>query len=226
LTKQGQSFSPYRCIVTIQNEDGLTVYWKALKHSESFNEIKEDLDRLRKRLNRNKALSAGCLAAGTTNNPESVKVVYVDNCCNVCNTIKACYPGADVKLDAFHWLKRWNDILCEPTSVQGGIFRALMSRAIFNVEASEFKRAKEHLVNNKKKPDPSVREILREANSVIPDPNILRQNVEAVLQYIRAKDTASEQASYMLKVNPALEASADYKSTVAILNNRPVPIPC
>jgi hypothetical protein len=42
-TKQGHSFCPFKCIVTIQNEDGLTIFWKALKHSESFSEIKEDL---------------------------------------------------------------------------------------------------------------------------------------------------------------------------------------
>jgi hypothetical protein len=29
-TKHGQSFCPYKCIVTIHNEDGLTVFWKAL----------------------------------------------------------------------------------------------------------------------------------------------------------------------------------------------------
>ena len=42
-TKQGASFAPFKCIVTIQQEDGLTVFWKALKHSESFAEIEPDL---------------------------------------------------------------------------------------------------------------------------------------------------------------------------------------
>jgi hypothetical protein len=56
-TKQGQSFSPYKCLCTVQNQDGLTVFWKAMKHAESFAEIKEDLVRLRERLNHN-ALSA------------------------------------------------------------------------------------------------------------------------------------------------------------------------
>lgn len=46
-TKQGQSFTPFKCIVTVQNEDGLTIFWKALKHSESFSEIQADLVRLR-----------------------------------------------------------------------------------------------------------------------------------------------------------------------------------
>ena len=37
---RGISFRPYKCLVTVQNEDGLTVLWKALHGSESFNVIK------------------------------------------------------------------------------------------------------------------------------------------------------------------------------------------
>jgi len=43
---QGDSFSPFKCIATIQNEDALTVYWKGVKHSESITELKPDLVRL------------------------------------------------------------------------------------------------------------------------------------------------------------------------------------
>jgi hypothetical protein len=53
-TKQGQSFSPYKWLVTVHNEDGLTVFWKALKHSESFSEIEQDVIRLCNRLNWNR----------------------------------------------------------------------------------------------------------------------------------------------------------------------------
>jgi transposase len=42
---------------------------------------------------------------------QSVKVVYVDICCNVYKVARKCFPGALVKLDAFHWLKRWGDVL-------------------------------------------------------------------------------------------------------------------
>ena len=79
-SKQGQSFAPYRSIVTIQNEDGLTVFWKALKHSESFSEIVEDLKRLRQRLNRNKALANSEANQDASTAKEAVKVVYVDYC--------------------------------------------------------------------------------------------------------------------------------------------------
>jgi len=47
-----------------------------------------------------------------------------------------------VKLDPFHWLKRWNEALLEPTSVQGGIARQMFSRAIFNIDAIEMEEAK------------------------------------------------------------------------------------
>jgi hypothetical protein len=52
--KAGQSFSLYKCLCTVHNEDGLTVLWKALKHSELFAEIKGDFVRLIDRLNRNR----------------------------------------------------------------------------------------------------------------------------------------------------------------------------
>jgi hypothetical protein len=54
-----------------------------------------------------------------------------------------------------------------------------MSRALFNVTPTEFERAKEKM-KTKKKREPTVKEILKEANSVIPDPESLRRNVTAV----------------------------------------------
>ena len=160
--KQGYSFAPYRCIVTIQNEDALTVFWKGLKLSESFSEIKMDLIRLRHRLNRNlaasKAVPRNDLPENTTavtgvavvtvqNGPteQSVKVVYVDNCCNVVRMIRQCFPGVDVKLDAFHWMKRWNDVTDDNKSPQAGVMRALLHRALFMVPPDVFAATKAKL---------------------------------------------------------------------------------
>jgi hypothetical protein len=191
-TKQGQSFVPYKCIVTIQNEDGLTVFWKALKHSESFSEIAEDLKRLRLRLNRNKAAAASPVIVADELLEESVTVVYLDNCCQVCASVKSIFgAGVLVKLDVFHWLKRWNDIMYDAKSALAGLFRALMSRAVFNVQVDEFDRAREKLLEKKKR-EPTVKEILREAKSVIPEPALLRSNVEAVLRYVQDKDAETE----------------------------------
>ena len=180
-------------IVTIQNQDGLTVFWKALKQSESFSEIIEDLIRLRHRLNRN-------LAA--TKPPDSlpeqaVKVVYVDNCCNVCRMTKRCFPDALVKLDVFHWMKRWNEIMNDNKSGQAGVFRALMSRAVFTCGADEFENAKAKLIQRGKL-EPSVKDIImKEANSTIPPPFLLRSNVEAVLNYCLAKDAEADRLIVM-----------------------------
>jgi hypothetical protein len=201
-TKQGQSFTPYKCLVTIHNEDGLTVFWKALKHSESFAEIEQDLVRLRERLQRNRAAAHAATKSMPTDDEASlssqetefdleeqaVKVVYVDNCCNVKNIVRRIFPDVVIKLDPFHWLKRWNELLVDSSSAQAGIFRALMSRGLFNVEPSEFNRAKDK-VARKKKREPTVKEILKEANAVIPSPDILRKNIEAVFHYVQTKDT-------------------------------------
>jgi hypothetical protein len=177
-TKQGQSFSPYKCLVTVHNEDGLTVFWKALKHSESFSEIEQDLIRLRNRLNRNRvAQHAASVARNRVQAEENedemscssvdtefdatlqaVKVVYVDNCCNVKNILSRIFPGALIKLDPLHWLKRWNELTHDPSSAQGGILRGLMSRALFSVEPQEYNRARDKMLRKKKR-EPTVKEV-------------------------------------------------------------------
>ena len=121
----------------------------------------------------------------------SVKVVYVDNCCNVCTVVKSAFPGCLVKLDAFHWLKRWNLLLFDLKSPLAGVFRGLMHKALFNVDQHEYDRAKAVLQQRKQR-EPTSKEILRFANSVIPEPTALRANVEAVYNYCVAKDSQTE----------------------------------
>ncbi|MGL5934273.1 MAG: hypothetical protein ACRCZI_01470 [Cetobacterium sp.] len=188
---KGESFVPFKCVTTIQNEDALTVFWKALKHSESFKEIADDLRRLRLRLNRNKAAAEGNIIVTDDQLPEAVKVVYVDNCCQVRRSINNIFFEALVKLDSFHWLKRWNPIVFDPKSAHAGILRALLTSALHNVDAVEFARAKAKL-EAKKKRAPTIKEVLKEAKSVIPQPNILRSNIEAVLMYVQEKDAETE----------------------------------
>jgi hypothetical protein len=210
-SKQGKSFAPFKCIITIQNQDGLTIFWKALKHSESFREIKPDLIRLNNRLKRNGlakrqakyiddlrlADAEGRIMTFRDEEPfdleEVVKCIYVDNCCGVSRTLEEIFPGAIgiIKLDAFHWLKRWNECLNDPLSAQAGIFRALMSRALFNVEPTEYEEAAKRF-QEKRKRQPNVPEILKEANSIIPSAVILKSNMEAVLSYIHAKDAETD----------------------------------
>jgi hypothetical protein len=77
----------------------MTVFWKALKHTESFTDIAEDLKRLRLRLNRNKAALASTVILPDEQLQQSVKVVYVNNCCQVRTTVNGLSPGAMIKLD-------------------------------------------------------------------------------------------------------------------------------
>jgi hypothetical protein len=165
----------------------------------------------------------------------------VDNCCNVRNILSRCFPGAkdNIKLDAFHWLKRWNDIMDSPASAPAGIYRGLMSRALFNVEPYEFQRAKAHL-QQKKRREPTTKEVLRYANSVIPGPNSLRKNVEATFLYeqscdaevlrreaIRQQDDNSPKAkrffiSSATKIQQKVQGQLKHTSIVAVCPILPV----
>lgn len=67
----------------------------------------------------------------------------------------------------------------------------MMSKALFNVGKEEFEDAKARLIAKKKR-EPTVREIRKESRTTIPRAGILRENVEAVLAYIQAKDAQTE----------------------------------
>ena len=203
-TKQGASFAPFKCLVTIQNEDTTTIFWKALKMSESISEIQTDLVRLRKRLNANlraaKAeaerrhrqvqLSDIPLSIRLGPKEQAVKVIWVDNCCNVRAIIRRCFPGALIKLDLFHWIKRWNDLLDEPTGSLSGIVRALLHRATQCIEPGEYEAKKQEIADKKKIPLDLVnhKDVQKACKSVIPHPALLRSNVEAIYKYMVAKD--------------------------------------
>jgi sentrin-specific protease 1 len=197
---RGLSFRPYKCIVTIQNEDGLTVFWRVLKGSESFKEIREDLVRLKNRLESNNA----------TMNLGEIKAIYVDNCCSVSKSLQEIFPRAEIKLDAFHWLQRWNDELQDNSSKQAGIFRTLMSRALFTVTNEEYKRSKEEL-EKKLKRDATVKEILSSSRGSVGDPVLLEQRINKVLAHCLGQD-------YMIDWQLAQRTDED--------NNQAPPVPC
>lgn len=79
----------------------------------------------------------------------------------------------------------------DPNSVQAGVFRALMSRALFTIDPVEYEAAKQRLIA-RGRAEPRVVDIRREATSVIPGPDSLRSNVQAVFQFIFAKDLQVE----------------------------------
>ena len=165
---KGKSFSPFKCGVTMQNEDCLTMFWKFLTAAESIDAIKQDLLRLKERL------------AGLQNEP--VRVIYVDNCCAVRDKLVEMFPGVLVKLDNFHWFCRWDDMLQNKTSEEANFFRHLMRRAMFVIEDTEKRRIR-YL-----KPGIKDQEMYKLAKATIPPADLLIRRVEAVLNHVYLLD--------------------------------------
>jgi len=182
---KGQSYRPFVCIVTVLNEHGLVVYWRALKSGESMKEIQADLDKLDRRL-----------AFNAHSDTSTIKYVYIDNCCTVAKVedkITAIFKAAAVKLDPFHWQQRWDFILESTTSKEASYFRSAMRRALFVVNEDEFERARAFL-QEKKRRRPTTKEILKEARTTIPSPVLLRERVQKVLGYFFYLDSVANAA--------------------------------
>jgi len=175
FTGKGESFTPFKCAVTIQNEDAMTIYFRFLQASESMEAIMPDLRRLKQR---------------QTILETETKAFYVDNCCSVRGKLKSEWPDALVLLDSFHWMVRWDDIMCDKTSENTTIFRTLMRRALFFVENAELERAKRILIQRKK--EPTTKAIYKEAKATIPTPEFLERRVMAVIHALMGKDTESD----------------------------------
>jgi len=59
-------------------------------------------------------------------NGVKTKVVWVDNCCTVSAKLQKVIPGVLVKLDCFHWQKRWDVVFVDIKSEKTTVFRCLM----------------------------------------------------------------------------------------------------
>ena len=174
-TGRGKSFSPFKCIATIQNEDTQTIWWGGIAGSESMSKLQPALRGIKER----------CQFLGS-----EIKGCYVDNCCNVRNKIvEVLGDNVFVKLDPFHWLKRWDAIMADSSCLEGGVARVLFSRALFNVPPAEYERARREL-EAKLKRVPTNKEVLKETKASIPEPHLLRANVLATLEYMYQSDLA------------------------------------
>eukprot|EP00957_Ditylum_brightwellii_P025843 1955020-Ditylum_brightwellii.AAC.1 len=157
-------FRPFIAFAALRNEFRETVWWKMLTRPESMVEVQEDLKRLRGRLD-------NLQGAGT------VKIIFVDNCCNVRRKWTDIFPGVKVKLDTYHWLARWNCVLTDPKSDDAAQFRALMSRAIIAVGDAEFSQKKEELHEHLER-EPTVKQIINACSGVCPSPAVMEQRVQ------------------------------------------------
>ena len=177
----GDCFKPHRSMFALQNEKNQTVYWKCLSGSESIQSIVKGLTAFKEA------------------NPKTVTVIWVDNCCTMRDKLKEIFPEAEIKLDIFHWTKRWDALLLDTKSEEASIFRGLMKRATFNVPPGEHDDAKarvrKKLQRSKKLPagaEPTHRQIMKEACTVVPPPKDLRDSVMAVLRYCMMFDAGIE----------------------------------
>jgi hypothetical protein len=167
-TGVGKAFRPYKCLATVQNENNQTVYWKVCQGSESIDKIETGLGQLKER------------------NKDTIKVIYVDNCCTVREKLTAISEGTLVKLDPFHFFKRWDLVLFDSNSKEADLFRGLLCRAVFCCDNVEYQRAlataKAKLVRRGKVPKPTHRQIMQEARTVMPPKDVLEANAMAVIQ--------------------------------------------
>ena len=176
----GSYFHPFTGYTTVLNEYGEIIWWGMIAHGESITELEPRLVALKDRLER--IGGAGC-----------VKVIFVDNCCQVRNKIQQIF-GANVLvlLDHFHWLKRWDPVLRDKKSAEAALFRVLMSRALLLVTRDEYNRKKAELTEKFKKKNPprlpSPVEILKASNTTTPRPDQLKTRILAVISYTQITD--------------------------------------
>jgi hypothetical protein len=101
-----------------------------------------------------------------------------------------------VKLDIFHWLQRWNPILNSPQSVEAGIFRALMSRAVLVASQVEYHRVHDKLSNKialgKQQGPLTVSEVLRHCKTAAVPKEKMEHLVLTHLRYYIKKDAETE----------------------------------
>ena len=175
--KDGTRFRPFKCLASIKNEDSLVIWWGMLKGDESIVAIQLHLGKLRARF-----IHLGY----------SLRIViYVDNCCNVKAKIEEVWPEALVKLDHWHWFKRWDEAMVDPKSENGRLFKALMSRAVLVAPDDEVNRKRTAMMGRLKRVV-TLQEVLRECDTVAPQSEEMKGLVWAVIDYFLKLDFQTE----------------------------------
>lgn len=171
----GKPFSPWKAMASILNEHAMAVWWGFLKGSESLSEIEPHLKALKKRLDR-------------VQGPEKLKVIYVDNCCNVRAKLQGIF-GAHVLvcLDIYHWLARWDECVRDKKSPRYPVFKSLMSRAVLQASESDY-REKATELRVKLGREPTAKEILKQCRKSTPSPANIEESVRAIIEYFLLED--------------------------------------
>jgi len=115
---------------------------------------------------------------------------------------------------------RWDDIVHDKTSENTTTFHMLMRRALFLVENAELERAKQVLMQRKKKP--TTQATYKEAKPTIPIPQFLERRVMASIHTLMGKDTESDLRRTTIDPNTAAAATTKegrfFKRGAATLN--------
>jgi hypothetical protein len=102
-------FRPFKAFSCMCNKFGDVIWWKMLRRPESINKIEADLQLLKEQLDR-------------VQGKNKVKIAHVNNCCNVQNKLEKMFPGVFVKLDPFHLIKKWDNVLVDPKPMMVAVF--------------------------------------------------------------------------------------------------------
>jgi hypothetical protein len=173
---------PFKSLCTIFTEKAKVIWWGAFAHKEGMDEILLHLKELQERF----------IHLGKNLNV----LIYVDNCCKWYKKIKDAWPECFVKLDSFHWMNRFKELLANPNSPEAHIFRRLLSRAVHVVPDDEIERVRDELWDSGNfkrygnKDGIPIKMILGKCNTFIPEPKELEENVRKVLHFIRLSDEA------------------------------------
>ena len=159
-------FKPWRGLTVVRNEHNQIIWWGMSQVPDSYNEIREPLVALKERLDR-----LNC----------TIKVVYVDDCCYVATTLRDIFGDlVQIKPDAFHWIMCWDDILVDPKSEESRRFKCLMSHAVLMVPQDEYKSTENEL-REKLGRKPSVKEVPKDAKTVVPPKAELETRIVALI---------------------------------------------
>lgn len=86
-----------------------------------------------------------------------------------------------VLLDAFHWVKRWDNVVSDVNSAEASVFRGMIHKSLFVVESSEFNWVK-FMLRRELKREPLAKETLKEAKATMPEAETLLRQIDAVVQ--------------------------------------------
>ncbi len=134
----------------------------------------------------------------------TIKLIYVDTCCgrkDMKKELHALFPGVSIKLDGFHWLKRWFEAFeCSKNSKHYRWFIRAMALALYAPTDNEFKALLKNsntvrAVRNESADSSGIddefeEEIkllgdLHELKKVIPRPKVLLERVNIVIAALR-----------------------------------------